>query len=221
MNSVSAGLASSGSAPVGQTPAPGSCPAGAVNSACVSPLTVSLLQSRDEPASLSGALAQERPDVSFDAFLLESSSGVEQGAVNARVAGSTPASPAIINNSISLRNLALKAIFANASQVSSSAFIVVSSGGLSCVLSTSGRSRALQKSKDGFRQARTYLSKALWGRCARCFGPKKRTRMSQLFAAAIRGMRAAICPARSPSPPSCLPPSTSGLPRVHRRRRPF
>jgi hypothetical protein len=96
--------------------------------------------------------------------------------------------------------------------------LCVSVGASSCVLSTSERSRTLQKSKDGLRQARTYLSEALWGQCVERSGLRKLTPMWRRFAAAIRAMRAAICPAKSPSPRSCSPPSTSKSPGVRRRR---
>jgi hypothetical protein len=84
-------------------------------------------------------------------------------------------------------------------------------GVLSCVRFMSARSQRLQKSKDGFPQVRTDLSKALWGRCVERFGLTRLTPTLQRFAAVIREMPAAICLAKSRSPRSCSQQSMSNL----------
>lgn len=94
-------------------------------------------------------------------------------------------------------------------------------GRVSCMELYRSASLMREKSKDSCVPVeiwRTDLSKALWGRCARYFGPRKLMPMWQRFAAAIREMPAAICRAKSRSPQFCFQPSTSDLPNVRKRR---
>lgn len=95
---------------------------------------------------------------------------------------------------------------------------VASVGAGSCERYMSGRFLTLRKSKDGLRQARTDLSKRLWGRFAGSSGPRKPMLMWPRFVAAIRAMRAGIWRGKSLSRPSCSPPSTSKSPGATKRR---